>query len=319
MNGTHPTAEQLDRYRRRASPPAETIAVDAHIAACDRCFEAVRADAHLTFDQLAALADGRVASDPHLALCERCRGELDDLRQMREAVRDERVSPRRWPLAAAATLLIALAAAFLLFRRTAPVIPQSAATAVAETASLTTTSRAPMPAPPRQQPTLAALQRPAILDALVTERGVLRGTSTAGAFALLEPVATVVLDARPRFRWTALDGAGSYEVAVVDLDRGAVIASGTSTTPSWRPAAPLPRAKTYAWQVTAETDRGRIVAPGRGGAEARFHVAARSSVEGASSIERGIALANIGALDEAERELLQAGARELLDRIRSWR
>src|SRR5688572_8340635 len=111
MNGTHPTAEQLDLYRRRAASPAETIDIDAHVAACDRCFAAVRADEHLTFEQLAALADGRVATDPHLTLCARCRGELDDLQQMREAIRDERVPRRRWPLAAAAMLLIALAAA----------------------------------------------------------------------------------------------------------------------------------------------------------------------------------------------------------------
>jgi hypothetical protein len=317
MNGTHPTAEQLDLYRRRAASPAETVDVDTHIAACDRCFDAVRADAHLTFEQLAALADGRAATDPHLTLCARCRGELDDLRQMHEAVRGEPAPRRWWPLAVAAVLAIAFAAALLLFRRDAPAVPQSTTTpVVAETAPPSPASQAPEAAKQQQ---VASLERPAILDTLVTERGVLRGAPSKGAFALSEPVATVVLDTQPHFRWTAKDGASSYEVAVVDLDHGTVVASGTSRTPAWRPAAPLPRAKTYAWQVTAETKDGRVVAPGRGGAEARFHVAGQSSVEGVTSLERGIALANMGALDEAERELLRAGARELLDQIRSWR
>lgn len=317
MNGTHPTAEQLDLYRRRAASPAETVHVDTHIAACDRCFDAVRADAHLTFEQLAALADDRAATDPHLTLCARCRGEVDDLRQMREAVRAETAPRRWWPLAAAAVLAIAVAASLLLVRRDGPALPRpTTTTLVAETAPPSSTSQPP-DAPPQQQ--AVTLERPALLDTLVTERGVLRGTTSKRAFALIEPVATVVLEPQPRFRWTALDSASSYEVAVVDLDRGAVVASGTSKTPSWRPAAPLPRAKTYAWQVTAETKDGRVVAPGRGGAEARFHVARQSSVEGVTSLERGIALANVGALDEAERELRRAGAQELLDEIRSWR
>lgn len=312
MNGTHPTADQLDRYRRRAAPPAETLAIDAHVAACDQCFATIRADEHLTFEQLAALADARRPADPHLTLCARCRGELDDLRQMRDAIRDERAPRPRWLLAAAAMLVIALTAAILYFRQAAPVSPQPAPTTVVATAS-------PAPESPRQQQPMAVLERPAILDTLVTEPGVLRGTPSHGAFALLEPVATVVLDARPRFRWTALDGASSYEVAVVEVDGGAVVASGTSATPKWRPDAPLPRAKTYAWQVTAETKRGRVVAPGRGGAEARFHVSEQSAVQGATSRERGIALANLGALDEAERELRRAGATELLEQVRVWR
>jgi hypothetical protein len=317
MNGTHPTAEQLDLYRRRAASPAETVDVDTHIAACDRCFDAVRADAHLTFDELAALADGRAGTDPHLILCARCRGEVDDLRQMREAVRAESAPRRSWLLPLAAVLAIAVVAALLLVRRDAPALPPpTTTTAVAETAPPPSTLLAPE-APPQKE--VASLERPAILDTLVTERGVLRGTPAKGAFALVEPVATVVLETRPRFRWTALDHASSYEVAVVDLDRGAVVESGTSKTPSWRPAAPLPRGKTYAWQVTAETKDARVVAPGRGGAEARFHVAKQSSVAGVTSLERGIALANLGALNDAERELLRAGARELLNEIRSWR
>ncbi|HEX2060310.1 MAG TPA: hypothetical protein VHK90_06185, partial [Thermoanaerobaculia bacterium] len=113
----HPTAEQLDRYRRRRASPAETIEIDAHVASCDRCFAAVRADAHLTYDELEAIADGREANAPHLALCAACRGELADLRAMREALREERTPRNRWWLAAAAMLAVAMLAAWLVIPR----------------------------------------------------------------------------------------------------------------------------------------------------------------------------------------------------------
>jgi hypothetical protein len=106
---------------------------------------------------------------------------------------------------------------------------------------------------------------------------------------------------------------------VVDADRGTVAASGKTATPSWRPNAPLPRGRTYAWQVAAKTKRGRVVAPGRDAPEARFHVATQSEVDAATPLERGIALARLGALDDAERELESAGAAELLDQVRGWR
>ncbi len=286
MNGTtHPSAALLERYRRRTATAAETLDVDAHVASCDRCFDAVRADAHLTYDQLEAVAGGSETSAPHLALCDTCRNELTDLRLMRDAIRQEQDAPRCWwPLAAAAMLAIALSAGLLLLRG---------------------------------EP--AGLKRPSILDTLVTERHELRRTASSGPFALYTPVATVVLDARPSFRWAAVTGATSYEVAVADLERGTVAASGTSASPCWQPAAPLTRGRTYAWQVAAATNVGRVVAPGPKAPEARFHVATQTKVEGTTPRERGVALARLGALDDAERELKSAGADDLLDEIHTWR
>jgi len=309
MNGTHPTADQLDRYRRRAASPAETLTVDAHVAGCDRCFEAVRADAHLTFDELAALADGTLAAHPHLALCAPCRGELHDLRQMREAVRDARAPRRWWPLAAAAMLVLLAGAAWLWLRVPPPAPPAPVAPAVVQTT--------PAPAPPTTE--VVQLERPRILDTLVTEPAVLRGSAAGGAFALHAPVGTVVLDDQPLFRWDAVSGASAYDVAVVGLDRGTVVASGTSTSNSWKCDERLPRGETYAWQVAAETSRGRIVSPGREGGEARFHVAEKPAVEGTTPLERGVSLARMGALDDAERELEAAGADDLLQKVREWR
>jgi anti-sigma factor RsiW len=103
-DSSHPDAEALDRYRRRAAPAAEVLAVDAHIARCDRCYEAVRAesdtielppdegDAHLTYAELEAFVDGRAdALDreliaAHAAACTRCSGELTDLAATRDSL-----------------------------------------------------------------------------------------------------------------------------------------------------------------------------------------------------------------------------------------
>jgi len=315
MNGTHPAVDLLDRYRRRTATAAETLAVDAHVASCDRCFEAVRADTHLTYDQLEALADGRETAAPHLALCAACRGELADLRRMREALQPEpRARWRWWTLAAAAMIAIAVIAGLLLFREDGGGAP-----AISAPASASAGGAVKPAAPPAPERPAIVLARPSILDTLVTEPGVLRGTKGSAAFALHAPVATVVLDDRPTFRWADVAGATSYDVTVVDLDSGTVVASGTSGSPSWRPSAPLPRGKTYAWQVAAATSRGRVVVPGRDAPEARFHVATQSRVDGATPLERGVALATLGALDDAERELTLARADALLDQIRAWR
>ena len=309
MNGTHPTAEQLDRYRRRTGSPEETLEVDAHIAVCDRCFERLSADAHLTFDQLVALAEGRESSAPHLALCPMCRRELDDLQQVREAVRGSRGTGVRWFLAAAAVIVL-VAFAWMLLRRDA-----SAERSAGFSPPRDGLKPVLRPATPAQQ--AVVLERPRILDTLVTEAGVLRGSEARTTFALHAPVATVVLDDRPQFRWEGIKGA--YEVTVVDLDSGAVAASGKTSASSWRPGKPLPRNRTYAWQVAAQTSAGRVIAPGRAAAEARFHVAAQSAVDGATPLDRGLALARLGALDDAERELEAARADALLEQVRSWR
>lgn len=100
----HLDAEALDRYRRRAAPPAELLDADAHIASCDLCYDAVRADveaidlppangdAHLTYEELEAFVDGRAdALDreliaAHVALCTLCGNELADLSAARDAM-----------------------------------------------------------------------------------------------------------------------------------------------------------------------------------------------------------------------------------------
>ncbi len=100
----HLDAETLDRYRRRTAPPAELLAADAHIASCDRCYEAVRAetdtielpaadgDEHVAYEELEAFVDGhadavdRELIAAHVAFCARCSSELTDLAATRESM-----------------------------------------------------------------------------------------------------------------------------------------------------------------------------------------------------------------------------------------
>ena len=103
LEGNHPDAEALDRYRRRTATPDELLATDAHLATCDECFHAVRAehdsvelpsagDKHLTYEELEAFVDGRADAldrelvTAHTAQCAQCAAELADVKATRDAL-----------------------------------------------------------------------------------------------------------------------------------------------------------------------------------------------------------------------------------------
>lgn len=300
MNITHPTADALDRYRRRAAAPAELLEVDAHLAACDRCYEAVRID-HLTYEQAEAYVDGQhdAAVQEHIATCALCRNEVNDLAKVWSRPPAWSPAAGRRPaahrmLAAAALVLVFASVAFVVVRREPP---------------------APRPAARKTAAATVALTKPAIIDTLIAHDPTLRGAPPTPSFALHAPVATVVLDDRPTFRWAAVPNARTYELAVADAETGSVVATGSTEATSWRPDVPLPRGRTYTWQVKT----GSIVAPGRSEPEARFHVGESIVLTETDHRQRGIALANLGALDDAERELELAGATDLLKQVRGWR
>lgn len=273
---------------------------------------------HLEYEEIERYVDGSATAverelvEGHAELCDLCRMELRDLEAVRDSMKVRpmrRANPWRW--VAAATVIVALAAMWFVFRarpRPGVVVPQVA-------------TAAPAPAP---QVEPVVLEKPAILNELVRGEGVLRG-GEARAFALEEPVGTVVLEERPRFRWSAVDGASGYEVAVVDAARGEVVASGSSETTRWQPNVALPRGRTYTWQVTARVGDSSLVAPGPSGAEALFHIAAQDGPLPEKAFERGVALARMGVLDDAERELDRAAregeprAAALLAQVKSWR
>ncbi|HEX8410164.1 MAG TPA: hypothetical protein VF883_14975 [Thermoanaerobaculia bacterium] len=280
---------------------------------------------HLTYEELEAWLDGRAGridrelAEGHLALCARCRAEADDLRRVRESL-----APRRpaWWIAAAAAVLIAILGIAIAQRRTPVSTPPGPVEHRTET----------RPAITQPAPSPRKLVKPEIVASLVHTSGTLRGTGEQGVgFALQEPVATVVLDPRPPFRWTAMPGAGAYTVAVADRETGAGAATGETQETFWRPPAPLQRGRTYSWQVTAHVGDERRTVPRATDAEALFHVATEEAVREVEAVaadqhlELGLALAEHGALDDAERELRRAvgsgapGAELYLEEVRSWR
>jgi hypothetical protein len=281
---------------------------------------------HLTYEEMEAWLDGRSnridreLAQGHLAVCPRCAAELDDLSKVRESLAPK----RRWWIAAAAAALVAILSMTFLARSPKP-------------EPILTATQPPTPevwpTPPQSKPaeTVRTLTKPAILATLAGAPRTLRGTSERAKLQLEAPVATVVLDARPRFRWTAANGAAEYTVAVADHETGADAASGSTIETWWRPEEPLVRGRTYTWQVTVHSSDERWTVPRPSEAEALFHVASPATVKKIEAVpagqhlERGIALAEHGILDDAERELEQAieegseQAGALLEKVQSWR
>jgi hypothetical protein len=107
---------------------------------------------------------------------------------------------------------------------------------------------------------------------LVRGGTLMSGEGGVAAFAPVSPRATAVSSPTPVFRWTAMAGATSYRVRIVD-DRLASIAEGDAVTGlSWRPRAPLPLGRILLWQVEAATPDGPRIAPAPPQPEARFVV-----------------------------------------------
>lgn len=132
----HLSPEQKGLYMKRALPPAELLAADDHLAACESCRRSLReglasdrelaamlgglvspekTGAHLTYEQLAAYVDHeagareREAIEGHLDICSLCKEEARDLFALKEslaAAPAQTVEPERragraaWSLAA---------------------------------------------------------------------------------------------------------------------------------------------------------------------------------------------------------------------------
>ena len=127
----------------------------------------------------------------------------------------------------------------------------------------------------------------------------------------VEPFRSAVLEARPRFSWTPVNGARSYRVAVFDADYEEVAHSEVLSRSSWTPSQPLPAGVDLSWHVVADTGTGEISSAGADRAEAVFRVltpkeAAEVDAGKAhyrdSHLLRGLLDSRYGLLHDAERE-----------------
>jgi hypothetical protein len=288
----HLSSEQLDRLRRSDVGAAELFAWGDHLQVCDECSRAASGDrvlsidseenTHLEFDLLHALVEDRAdaidreIADTHLEDCATCRAELADLRLF---AKQERTSPwRRWVVAAAAVLALIVTGLVMT---------------------------------PRSTPQVATLDIPPMAVELHAYTRELRGRAhDANALEPMSPIGRIVVEDRPVFEWTAV-GRARYVVEIFDEQYRPIATSPRLATTRWTPPQPLPSARVLTWQVTAFDRAGSITAPRPPSAEARFFILDRDRARTIRSLEAqdrpalslGIAYAESGALAEAQQEL----------------
>jgi hypothetical protein len=315
-----------------------------------------------SYDDVAGYVDGtldagardlfeqRLADDPLL------RDEVRDLEEVRDALRAGR-GRRLWQVAGLLAAAAALVIASLVLRPSREVAPTSARAVPAASPSPATawtlrdgSSVLALDAtgalagleevdPVLRRAVAEALQTgevpvPAELQVLRGTRGTLMAPSAEGtAFAVSSPLGTVVRSARPSFRWRPHPAARSYVVSVFDEALNRVTGSAAVRGTEWTATLPLPRGRTYLWQVVATTPAGPQVAPAPPEPEARFRVIGETeaaelerALQGAqaSPLARGVAMARAGVVDEAEQLIAEVAAanpdvpvaRELLSGIR---
>jgi hypothetical protein len=157
--------------------------------------------------------------------------------------------------------------------------------------------------------TSRAIEIPADVARLKGPSGSLMGGGGDGVpFRIIGPVGRVIESAKPTLRWQPLAGAQKYKVGIFDENFNEVAASPELTSTSWTPAE-LARGRTYQWQVTAYRGQEEIASPSRPAPEAKFKVVDRSHYSDIEKARRsgsrlllGVAYANAGLLDDAERE-----------------
>ena len=293
---------------------------------------------HLSSDDVVAIVRGTADAELvryaecHRELCAACDEEVIDLMAFARPRHN-----RRWTwMAAAAAVIIVIIAGVMLLRA-----PQQPAVVTATIANTTTASVEEKPVASlrdhgrvialfaggriegvtvsndeaallRDALTRGTIELPREVRALAPLAATVRAADAKPRFDVIAPVGTVVLDARPEFRWNALPGARAYSVTVFDRDFRPVAESGAIDITRWRPTQPLPRDTTLTWQVAAQTAEGETIAPAPEAGETRFRVASETTMRALRDGERrwreshlmlGLAYARHGALAEARREL----------------
>jgi hypothetical protein len=314
---------------------------------------------HAAPERLVALRLGQLSGEEsrellnHVARCAECQhaaqATLDvrtDARELAQSLAGEeqpvapsRPSPMRW-LAVAAVAAGVLAAIPFLRREERPIERPPVVT------NTTATVTAPPPPGPAQVPsrpepwnalvaaavTKGMLEAPAVLLSLRPPPDQFRDNpADVPPMPDMRPLGEVVESDRPTFRWPETSGA-TYTVLVGE--KGRVVAqSSPLTTNTWRSETPLPRGRTYSWQVEARRGEETSMFPAPPAAMARFHVlearlkaqldAARRAVPG-DDLLLGIIAARAGLRDTALQHLRAAAergepeARPLLDSVQNW-
>ena len=181
------------------------------------------------------------------------------------------------------------------------------------------------------------IEKSSQLQGLTRPPSALMGSNDqAREFSVLEPGGNVLLNDRPTFRWSKMEGATGYVVEVYDDQFKLVSSSPQVTNLQWTATEALPRGHVYSWQVKAIKDGQETTSPRPPAPQAKFRVLDQAKANeltrakrayGSSHLTLGLLYAEAGLLREAEAEfrLLQRAnpdseiAKTLLRQIQSMR
>ena len=315
---------------------------EERIAAAARAL-AGELDEHPSYEMLEQVVD-RTADDvtreiveSHLEVCPQCQAELRDLLEL--AGHQPARANTRWLAAAAAIVIALMAGGYWISRGGRDVAPPPHATG-------DTVGRA---SPPEGAPearttrdewsllaadALAAgkLEPPPILGELRLSGDVLRDPAAAASRPAMTPVGMVIESVTPTMRWTA---AGGRSVVSVFDGRRRIARSDVLSTNEWRVSPPLPRGRTYAWQVEVRRGESVDIVPAPPAPPALFYVLDENSAAMLADVRRrhpdnplimGVLHARMGMQAEAVDELRayaaqhpqQRNAAALADSVARW-
>jgi len=300
---------------------------------------------HLTYEEIAAYVDQHVAGEDaaeiekHAGGCRSCAAKVSELQALRREIEAPRKSPRwldrmaslwretfAWKgafalagVAACALLVLVVVrkpASIVPSQQTAarseqpPIVPEPGGT-LAELNHLPVALRASL----TQAMTSQQIERPSVLDDLAGKRGVLLGESSApSGVQLLDPLGVVVESQKPTLRWKPIAGA-QYRVSVYSDGYDEVATGAWTSDAEWQVPKALKRGLRYSWQISVRHNGEEFTVPVPPAPEARFKVLDAAGEAEISQLKTGgtdshlllgIRYAQLGALDEAERELRQA-------------
>jgi len=162
------------------------------------------------------------------------------------------------------------------------------------------------------------IEAPAVLAGLSGKSSVLLGSSTAqSGVELLDPLGIVVETQKPTLRWKPIAGA-EYRVSVYSDRYEEAATSGWVHSAEWQVAKALQRGARYSWQLSVRHSGPEFTIPAPPAPEARFRILDATGETAITQLKAsgedshmllGIGYAQVGALDDAERELRQARER----------
>lgn len=348
MMSDHVTHDDLRRFGRGDLPPDRVLAVAQHLGTCPPCAELGResagADApaslrlavagapeHPTAEELSDYVDGIRQEEitTHLRVCAPCRAEVEDLDRFRK-----RIAPSRWWIGAASAAAVMVAVFIAMIARRVPSeSPPHPRAVVSIRPSVPPSRPGSWQALITQAVSNGRIAPPPFLREIRGGRDEVRGTAIPSAVTgeTLQPSAVVVATDRPRFTWPAK---GRHAIVSVFDGARRVARSSILGVSEWVPAKPLPRGRTYQWQVELRNGATHLL-PTPPDPPAAFHVMDEASFRDLTAAQRerpddhlllGVLYARAGAQHDAAKELAayrnehpeDLAAQQLAESVQAW-